>query len=643
MKIRAKILLILGVILIVFIPLLLIATRFILLESFLDLEKQEATEHILRLDNIISSDLDALSRTTADWAYWDDTYYFMDDLNETYIEDNLTNETLVNLHLNMMIFVDMAGEIVYGKYVDLETGEDISPPDLDAIIRPNSPALHFTEASGGATGFFQTPEGVVEFASRPILTSNIQGPRYGTLILGKYIAYTGLEHFASSLQLPLQVHAIGGQTSTLTEETIEAIIASSSPIFEANNRDQLAAYRMVEDIYGEPIMIFEIGVARDIYDQGIKDAVYFFVMVGILGLVIVTAVYFALDKIVISRMIQVQTFISNIRETDNLSEQLPITGEDELSELSDNLNQMIRSLAQARQDLQQSHNELEMRVEQRTYELAASNYQLLNEIAERKQAQSESAEARDQALSALKVKTQILANVSHDVRTPLTIIMTGAELLKRGGELTEKQTKRLDGIEINARQLLGFFNNLLEEAQSEADKIELEIKLFKTQTLLENIDALATPLAIRKGLAYQADLHPDMPETLNGDVERITRIVFNLVDNAIKFTDDGDIRVNIYPESDLQWSIAVKDTGEGIAPAHQDRIFEAFWQVDGSTTRRANRGVGLGLSIVKQLTTLMGGEITVTSEIGQGSTFIVTLPFMQERKEYRDDLIGAYH
>jgi signal transduction histidine kinase len=142
---------------------------------------------------------------------------------------------------------------------------------------------------------------------------------------------------------------------------------------------------------------------------------------------------------------------------------------------------------------------------------------------------------------------------------------------------------------------------------------------------------------------YQSNLSPEMPETLNGDVERITRIIFNLADNAIKFTDEGGITVNIYPKSDIHWSIAVIDSGIGMSPDHQEQIFEAFWQVDGSTTRKANRGVGLGLSIVKQLTTLMGGEITVESEIGKGSTFTVTLPFVQEYKEYRDDLIGAYH
>jgi signal transduction histidine kinase len=384
-------------------------------------------------------------------------------------------------------------------------------------------------------------------------------------------------------------------------------------------------------------------VERDIYSQGVKDAAYLFTAIGILGIVIVAAVYFGLDRIVISRMIQVQTFISDVRETGNLAQQLPITGKDELSELSDHLNKMVDSLAKSRNQLEQSHNELERRVEQRTHELAESNQQLLIEVAERMQAQSESVEARDQALNALSVKTQILANVSHDVRTPLTIIMSGAELLKRGGELTEKQAKRIEGIEINSRQLLGFFNNLLDEAQSEADKIELENKPFKTQTLIENIDALATPMAIRKGLNYQADLHPDMPETLNGDLERITRIAFNLVDNAIKFTDAGSVAVKIAPASDLQWSITVLDSGDGISPDHQEHIFDAFWQVDSSTTRKANRGVGLGLSIVKQLTTLMGGEITVESEIGKGSTFIVTLPFVDEQEEQSNEVNGAYH
>jgi signal transduction histidine kinase len=639
MKIRAKILLILGTILIVFIPLLLIATRFIVFESYLDLEEDEAIEHVLWTDKVIVNDLDLLSHSAADWAYWDDTYDFVDDLNEAYIEDNLANETLANLNINMMVFVNMAGDVVYGKYIDIETGEDASPPNLDAIINPNSPALNLPDESSDATGFISTSDTVLEFASRSILTNDSQGPRHGTLIFGRYVEQ---EHIAQLLPLPLTLHLINTQSPTLDEQTIQRVIASPTPVIKRINKNELAAYHVVDDVYGEPVMILQVDVERDIYSQGVKDAVYLFTAIGILGIVIVAAVYFALDKIVVSRTIQVQTFISDVRETGNLSQQLPITGKDELSELSDHLNQMVDSLAKSRNQLEQSHNELERRVEQRTHELAESNQQLLLEVAERIQAQSDSAEARDQALSALRVKTQILANVSHDVRTPLTIIMTGAELLKRG-ELTEKQAKRIEGIEINSRQLLGFFNNLLDEAQSEADKIELEIKPFKTQTLLENIDALATTLAIRKGLVYQSNLSPEMPETLNGDVERITRIIFNLADNAIKFTDEGGITVNIYPKSDIHWSIAVIDSGIGMSPDHQEQIFEAFWQVDGSTTRKANRGVGLGLSIVKQLTTLMGGEITVESEIGKGSTFTVTLPFVQEYKEYRDDLIGAYH
>jgi sensor domain CHASE-containing protein len=174
MKIRAKILLILGTILIVFIPLLLIATRFIVFESYLELEEDEAIEHVLWTDKVIVNDLDLLSHSAADWAYWDDTYDFVDDLNEAYIEDNLANETLANLNINMMVFVNMAGDVVYGKYIDIETGEDASPPNLDAIINPNSPALNLPDESSDATGFISTSDTVLEFASRSILTDDAQ-------------------------------------------------------------------------------------------------------------------------------------------------------------------------------------------------------------------------------------------------------------------------------------------------------------------------------------------------------------------------------------------------------------------------------------------------------------------------------------
>jgi signal transduction histidine kinase len=267
--------------------------------------------------------------------------------------------------------------------------------------------------------------------------------------------------------------------------------------------------------------------------------------------------------------------------------------------------------------------------------LSQTNVRLREEIAERKQAQEHLAQARDQAVEALRLKTQILANVSHDARTPLSTIMLRAELLQMQhfGPITDKQHQSLDLILVNAKQLLDFVNNLLTEAQLGSDKIQVAHITFSPKALLEEICSSILPLADKKGLQLKTEVKAGMPERLLGDPNRVKQIVMNLLDNAIKFTDQGIIFISASCVSPTQWALQVADTGVGISEAAQGQIFEAFWQVDGSISRKANRGVGLGLSIVKQLTTLLQGELTVQSEIGQGSTFTVLLPLHKEKEE----------
>jgi signal transduction histidine kinase len=289
---------------------------------------------------------------------------------------------------------------------------------------------------------------------------------------------------------------------------------------------------------------------------------------------------------------------------------------------------MLAALAQSRLTLEQANNELERRVEQRTVELSETNVRLREEIAERQQAQEDLAQARDQAVEALRLKTQILANVSHDARTPLSTIMLRAELLQMQhfGPITDKQHQSLDLILVNAKQLLEFVNHLLTEAQLSSDKIQVAHIAFSPGALLEEVSSSILPLADNKGLQLKTEVKAGMPERLLGDPTRVKQILMNLLDNAIKFTDQGIISISVYCVNPTQWALQVADRGVGISEAAQGRIFEAFWQVDGSISRKANRGVGLGLSIVKQLTSLLQGELTVKSEMGQGSTFTVLLP-----------------
>jgi PAS domain S-box-containing protein len=230
-----------------------------------------------------------------------------------------------------------------------------------------------------------------------------------------------------------------------------------------------------------------------------------------------------------------------------------------------------------------------------------------------------------------KMKSAFVAMVSHELRTPLSAILGYAEIFieKVYGPLNEKQEKTMGRIISNSRRLLNLINDLLDQAQMEAGKLKIKYKTIKTASLIENLHSVMDKLIKDKGLALTSELDENMPEMLVGDEARLQQILVNLVNNAVKFTEEGSIHVQIFKLEDERWNIAVKDTGQGIPKDELPHIFDTFRQVEGSTTR-THGGFGLGLSIVKQLVYLMGGQISVESELGRGSIFSVTLPLKTE-------------
>lgn len=247
--------------------------------------------------------------------------------------------------------------------------------------------------------------------------------------------------------------------------------------------------------------------------------------------------------------------------------------------------------------------------------------------------------------SANQYKSEFLANMSHELRTPLNSIIGYSELLQKGiyGELSEKQGDRLEKIHRNGSQLLDLVTDILDINKIDAGKMKLDIAAFDLPPVLDLVMIDNEPSAKGKDLPVMIDIPPRMPR-LYGDDKRIRQVLTNLLDNAIKFTHDGTITVkaegiqvrNGKSETfalpvvgwlrDGSWVvISVKDSGIGIAPEDQGRIFEEFAQVDGSRTREF-RGTGLGLAIAKRLVEMHDGVIWLKSAIGQGSQFFVALP-----------------
>jgi len=249
-----------------------------------------------------------------------------------------------------------------------------------------------------------------------------------------------------------------------------------------------------------------------------------------------------------------------------------------------------------------------------------------------KRAQEALSLARDQAQQASRFKSDLLARVSHELRTPLFGILGYAELLRDNamGPVSKDQKRALETIVESSDYLTTMINELMDQAQIEAKKLVLQFSQCSPGELLQNLEEMMSVLAQKRGLTLRTILDPNVPVTVHGDPQRLRQILINLVANAIKFTKQGEVCVRIFLSDPTHWTIQVSDTGIGIREEVQDTIFEPFWKVSHSLTRD-NRGIGLGLSITKQLIDLMDGKITLDSKLEKGSTFTVTFPINQMR------------
>ena len=294
-------------------------------------------------------------------------------------------------------------------------------------------------------------------------------------------------------------------------------------------------------------------------------------------------------------------------------------------------------LYQANLELRELTAQLEARVAERTAALLQTNTQLQKEISERNRIEKELESARDQAIQASRLKSEFLATMSHEIRTPMNGI-TGMSELLLFTELEEEQREYATVVYEESYKLLEIINSILDFSKIEAGKVVLEELEFTLADEIRSVNRLLEAKAESKGVLLMHYIAPGVPKQITGDAVRLRQVLLNLVGNAVKFTSEGEVTILVtlakqgavatscYGKQAVPIQIAVRDTGIGMNQETLQNLFNPFTQADSSTTRRYG-GTGLGLAITKRLIELMGGEITVESEPGKGSRFILTIPF----------------
>ena len=466
--------------------------------------------------------------------------------------------------------------------------------ELDPIVNSFSTSNISTNQLSGVLG---TTRGPLLLVSRASMRSDNSGPPAGSVLFVRLLTKSRIEEIQNRLNIAFDAIPINSiEIPPEVQRSLTSLDTETGKLTIVADQDKLLTYRIIPDIVGRPAFVLEVETPRDISAAG-KSAMSFALMfLAMTSLLYLLVSNYSLKLMIVKPISLLTRHFGRLQESRDLSERLFSTRNDELGVLTRQTNALVEQL-----------------------ELA----------------QNEMTEARDTALQANNAKSAFLATMSHEIRTPINGVLGMTELLLASKGLNEKQRRYAETVRQSGNSLLHVINDILDISKIEAGKVELDIAPFNLRHSVEECLELMAASAHSKGLELISAISLDTHTYVQGDSVRLSQILTNLIGNAVKFTEHGEIIVSVTELDDhletTGYRFEVKDTGIGINLKNKEALFEPFTQEDGSTTRRYG-GTGLGLSICERLAELMGGEIGVNSVLGQGSTFWFTAHLIKDEE-----------